>query len=154
MGLVRMRWPAPVISKGAYRAARRPGRNHSNVRKVALLLTPPSHSRARQLRERGRGTGLLLVSVAYIQPCHGLCHFALLSIPCLCSLSQRSHICGPALACYVTLAGLCSGASAHLWKEWQAGFLRSPSCNWLKLLPRARLCRQGSGMKSSMQQMS
>lgn len=85
MGPGRMRWPAPVISKGAHRAARGPGRSHSSVGKVALLLTPPSHSRARQLRERGQGTGLLLVSVASIQP--RLCHCVLLSTPGLCSVS-------------------------------------------------------------------
>lgn len=60
MGPGRMRWLAPVISKGAYRAARRPGKEPQQcVGKVALFSALPSHPRARLPQERGRGTGLL-----------------------------------------------------------------------------------------------
>lgn len=40
MGPGRMRWPAPVISKGAYRAARRPGRSQGSVDKVGNPTQP------------------------------------------------------------------------------------------------------------------
>lgn len=57
------------------------------VGKVALLPAPPSYPRARLLRERRRGAGLLLVSVGYIQPHSGLRHLVLIPGPGLCSVS-------------------------------------------------------------------